>query len=232
MENRTRNIRQQVVNAVKKGRQLQDVANDFNVSVDDAVRWCAINDVKKGASLRTASKTYNVPLSTVAHWCEGEKIKSKHTRSPTKATDRQMIEIIKKKKVMSVSELEGQFGYHTNAIRRRLKRLIVNNKIHFVLIPGGGGKVSLLFKGYIDKRLYYIDKSDLSRWVVKRLPKEMPPAFKRALTQKLNDAGIPFEFKKNDKKALVVDTKLYDKLKKQAGEEGISIAKYVERKTK
>jgi len=232
MENRTRNIRQQVVNAVKKGKQVQDVANDFNVSIDDAVRWCAINDVKKGASLRAVSKTYDVPLSTVAHWCEGENIKSKHSRSPTKATDRQMIEIIKKKKVMSVSELEAQFGYHTNAIRRRLKRLIVNKKIHFVLIPGGGGKVSLLFKGYIDKRLYYIDKSDLNRWVVKRLPKEMPPAFKRALTQKLNDAGIPFEAKKNDKKALVVDTKLYDKLKKQAGEEGISIAKYVERKTK
>jgi len=232
MENSTRNVRQQVINAVKKGTPLQEVANTFNVSLDDALRWCIINEVKKGGSLREVSKTYNVPLSTVAHWCDSEDIKSKHTRSPVKATDDDLLEIIKKKKVMSVSELELQFGYHTNAIRRRLKRLIKNKKIQFVLIPGGGGKVSLLFKGYIDKRLYYIDNSDLNRWVVKRLPKEMPPAFKRGLTQKLNDAGIPFEFKKHDKKALVVDTKLYDKLKKQANKEGISIAKFVERETR
>jgi transposase len=231
MASKSNHVKEQAIAAVKKGKTIKEVADDFKVDVITVCQWCVTYDVKKGISLRQASKNYNVPLSTVAHWCGNEKIKSKHSRSPTKATDKQLLELIKKKRVISVSELEVEFGYHTNAIRRRLKRLIMNKKIHFTVMPGGGGKVSLLFKGYIDKRLYYIDKSDLSKWVIKKLPREMPPAFKRALTQKLNDAGIPFEFKKHDKKALVMEKKLYDKLKKQAHGEGISIAKLVERKT-
>ena len=122
-------------------------------------------EIKNGASLKSTAKKYNLPLSTVAYWCKINNIKSKHAPYPQKATDDEIINIIKKNKVMTAREIENHFNYHKNALSKRLKKLVLTKKIDYILIPGGGGKPSMFFKGYIDTMLYYVNKSDLYKWI-------------------------------------------------------------------
>ena len=198
----------------------------------DAVKKKVVDEVSKGKSLRQTAKDNKLPLSTVAHWCKEDEVQSQHSRSPIKATDKEIIAEIRKKKVCTVPELEKKFGYHTNALRRRLNNLIKKEKIDFLVISGGGGKVALLFKGYVDKRIYYVNKNDLNKWIKSKLPKDIPGAFKRAISLKLHDSGIPFEFKKVDKKALVVEAKLYERIKKKATNNSMSMSEYVKKNLK
>ncbi len=191
-----------------------------------------INEVEKGMSMRKASQKYKIPLSTVAKWCNDENIKSKHKRPKKKATDDEILDFIKKNLVCSVSDLEEHFDYHTNAIRKRLKKLLIKGKVDYIVLSGGGTKSAQIFKGYIDKRMYFIDQSDLQKWIEKQLPHEMPTALKRAVSQKLRDSGIPFEFKKNERKAVVINQKTYDKIRKEAQKKGKSMADYLEAKLK
>jgi len=191
------------------------------------VRKKVLDAVKKGASLRQTSKKYNIPLSTVALWCDNADIKSNHSRSPLIATDKQIIKTIKKHRVCSQKELEEELGYSTNTLRRRLLPLIQAEKINYIVLPGGGGKVSNLFKGYIDKRLYYMTKKDLHRWIEAQLPKHLPNILKRTLTQKLHNAGIDFEFEKMMKKAIVVEESLYKNIKTKAEKKKMSVPEYL-----
>jgi site-specific DNA-cytosine methylase len=193
----------------------------------EKIRKTVIEEIKNGASLRQTAIKHSLPLSTVANWCNVEGIKSKHPRSPIKATKKEIIEAIKKNKVMTQNDLEIAFNYTSNTIRKRLIQLVSEGKITFVILPGGGGKVSEIFDGHIDKRLYYTKKEDLHKWIAKKLPKQMPSGLKRAITQKLHNSGIDFEFDKNTKKAIVVSEDTYDWIKKRADEKGISISKYV-----
>ena len=52
-----------------------------------------ISEVKKGASFRQTSIKYKIPLSTVVNWCNEEGIKSQHSRTPTKATDDELLKM-------------------------------------------------------------------------------------------------------------------------------------------
>lgn len=186
-----------------------------------------LKEVKNGASLRQTAIKHRLPLSTVAHWCNIEGIKSAHMRSPIKATKQEIIEVIRKNGVMAQKDLETIFSYTSNTIRKRLIQLIREQRINFMILSGGGGKVSEIFDGHIGKRLYYIKKEDLHRWIAKKLPKQMPSGLKRAITQKLHNSGIDFEFEQNKKKAIVVSEDTYDCIKKKADEKGISIPDYL-----
>lgn len=195
--------------------------------MDEELIEKVIDAVKNGASLRATAKKNNIPLSTVAYWCNEHGVSSEHTPSSKKATDEEIIDEIKKNKIMSVREIEEAFGYHKNALRRRLKNLLSDKKINYIVIPGGGGKTSNIFKGYIDTRIYYVNKSDLNKWIEKKLPKHIPGHLKRAISQRLRDSGIDFEFEKIEKKAVVVSEKVYKKIKDKAKKKGISMSEYL-----
>jgi transposase len=186
-------------------------------------------EVKNGKSYRKASKDHDIPLSTIVNWCKQNNVKTKHTRTDTKATDEMMLDAVKKHLLMSAKELGDLFKYKENAVCRRLNRLAKQKKLRYIVLPGKG-KSKVFFQGYIDKRLYYLAEDDLDKWIRKRLPKDIPSAFKRSVSQKLHEAGIPFEFKTNTKRVVVVDDPLFKKIQKKAEKQGISASEYVRRK--
>ncbi|MCX6822347.1 MAG: DeoR family transcriptional regulator, partial [Candidatus Aenigmarchaeota archaeon] len=143
---------------------------------------------------------------------------------------KEILAVVKKQKVLTVTELEKIFDYHTNAARRRLKRLVEQGKLDYVVI-GGGGKASFIFKDFIDKRLYYLTEADLHRWIKKKMPKHIPSALKNSISQKLHDVGIDMQFKADKKKAIMITPKLYERIKENANKKGISIAEYVDKVT-
>lgn len=196
---------------------------------DTQLKKKIIQDIKKGKSFRQTALDHGVPLSTIVHWCKKENITSRHTRAKTKATDEEILHAIKKHRLLSAIELSEIFHYKENAILRRLNRLVKQHRMQFILLPGRG-KGKIYFKDYIDKRLYYLEKEDLDKWIHSRIPKDLPSAIKRSISQKLHESGIPFEFKKNDKRVVVVDDPLFKEVKKQAEKQGISTSEYVRRK--
>jgi len=196
---------------------------------DTKLKQKVLSEIRKGKSFRQASVDHSVPLSTIVHWCKKDGIKSKHTRAEIKATDEDILKAIKDHGVLSSKELSGIFGYKENAIMRRLNRLMKQRKVLFVLLPGRG-KGKIFFKDYIDKRLYYLEKDALDKWIQARIPKDLPAPIKRSISQKLHESGIDFEFKKNEKRVVVVDDPLFKKMQKKAAKEGISTSEYIRRK--
>lgn len=196
---------------------------------DTALKKKIVAAIKNGKSFRQASKDYNIPLSTIVHWCSQQDIHSKHTRADTKATDESILDAVKKHLVLSSKEIGDMFGYKENAICRRVNRLAKQKKLLFITIQGKG-KGKVFFTGYIDKRLYYLKQDDLDKWIRGRLPKDIPGAIKRSISQKLHDSGIPFEFKINMKRVVVVDDPMFKKIQKKAEKQGISASEYVRRK--
>jgi transposase len=196
---------------------------------DTALKKTVVAEVEQGKSFRQASKDHHMPLSTVVHWCEQKNIKSKHTRANTKATDEAILDTVKKHLLLSAKEIGDLFGYKENAVCRRLNRLAKQKKLLFIVLSGRG-KGKIFFTGYIDKRLYYMKQEDLDKWIRGRLPKDLPGAIKRSISQKLHESGIPFEFKKNTKRVVVVDDPLFKEITKKAHKQGISTSEYVRRK--
>jgi len=195
----------------------------------DALKKKVVNAVKSGKSYRETAKKYGVPLSTVVYWCGDKEIKSHHTRAKTKATDEDIIKIVVSKFVLTAKEISDIFSYQENAIRRRLDRIIKQKKLQFVVLSGSG-KGNILFRGYIDKRLYYLKDEDLEKWIFSKIPKNIPAALKRSISQKLHESGIPFEFKKTTKRVVVVDDPLFKKIQVKAEKQGISASEYVRRR--
>lgn len=211
-----------------KKNTLKQTAKKYDISEDEVRRLCVLDMVKHGQSMKQAAKKYNIWVSTVSYWCKLAGIQSKHTRAPVKADDKQILAVIKKNKVLTVVELEKIFGYHTNAARRRLKRLVDQGKLNYVVI-GGGGKSAYLFRDFIDKRLYYLSETDLHIWIKQKMPKHIPSALKNAISQKLHDVGIDIEFKTTKKKAILVPPKTYQHIKENATRDGVTIAEYVKK---
>jgi len=225
------NPKTKIIQDVKKGLTIPQASEKYKIPELEITQWCIIEDIKNKKSLRSTSKKYNIPLSTVAHWCNNAKIRSTHSRAPEKADDARIIEKVHENKTMTVAQLEKELGYQTNAIRRRLRRLVKKKKLQYIVIPGGGGqKVLRIFKGYVDKQLYYGTEKDLNTWIAEKLPKDLPPTLRRMLTQKMNDMGIPFTLKKIDKKALFVEKDTAKRIKTAAERKGMSINDYLESK--
>jgi len=170
-----------------------------------------------------------VPLATIVHWCNQAGIHSKHSRAGIKATDEQILEAIRKHHLLSAKEIGDLFHYKENAVARRINRLIKQRRVQYVVLPGRG-KGKIYFKGYIDKRLYYHSQEDLDIWIHQRLPKNLPGAIKRSISQKLHESGITFEFKKTSKRVVIVDDPVFEKLSKQAEKQGISTSEFVRRR--
>jgi transposase len=188
-----------------------------------------LNEVKNGKSYRETSRKYGVPLSTVVNWCGRKEVKSKHTRAEVKATDIEIIKKVQSGLVLTAQEISDAFSYQENAIRRRLNRLVKQKQLQFVMLSGSG-KGNILFRGYIDKRLYYVKDEELDKWLHSKIPKNIPSALKRSITQKLHESGLPFEFKKTKKRVVVIDDPLFKDVQKKAKQQGISASEYVRRK--
>lgn len=190
-----------------------------------------INEVKNGKSYRDTSRKHGVPLSTVVYWCECAGIKSKHFRAKIKATDADIIKKVHSSLVLTAKEISDAFSFHENAIRRRLDRLVKQKQLQFIVLSGSG-KGNTLFRGYIDKRLYYVKDEELDKWLHSKIPQNIPAALKRSISQKLHESWKSFEFKKTVKRVVVVNDPLYKEVQQKARKQGISASEYVRRRLK
>lgn len=200
-----------------------------DTTVKEARRILAVNEVRNGASMRQVSLKYGVNVSVVAYWCDRAGVKTKFPKVVMKSTDAQILLAVKRWKVMSVIDIGMEFGYsNSGSIRRRLRKLVSEGKLDYIVIAGGGrSKVSHLFKRYIDKRLYYITKEDLNKWVRDKIPKRLPHGLKTAISNKLHDAGIDVSFQAHIKKAVMLEPEVYQRLKEYAGNSNMTVAEYV-----
>lgn len=194
-----------------------------------AIKRKVINAVKNGMSFRQASIKFNVYISTVDFWCRNAGVKSKYKKQTRKATDKDIVDAVKKNKVITVKQLEEIFGYQTNTARRRLMRLAREGKLEYIVL-GGGGKAASLFKDYTERRIYYATKEDLQKWIKTKFLINMPRNLKVAITHKLHrDSGIDIKFEEPKKKALLLDKSIYNKIKNKASKSGISPAEYIKK---
>lgn len=218
-----------IVQAIKKGMPAKEIATKFDVSEREITKLSVIDAVKNGMSFRQASKKFDIYISTVDFWCRNAGVKSEFAKQIMKATDNDILKAVKKNKVMTVQMLEKVFGYQTNTARKRLKRLAQDGKLEYIVL-GGGGKAAPLFKDYTARRIYYTTKEDLHKWLKSKFLTKMPRALKVAITHKLHrDSGIDLKFEEPKKKALMLNTNIYDKIKQKAIKKGISPAEYVEK---
>jgi hypothetical protein len=195
------------------------------MSYDSKLKQKALQQVKDGVSLRQVSKDLNIPLSTISYWCNG-KIKSFYVKTQKKSDDDEIIKTIKNNLALTERELEKKLNYGKNSLRPRLIKLTKTNMLNYVVIPGGRGSI---LRGYIDRKIYFIDKDDLKKWLSKRIPKGLPSGIKHMITQRLHDSGIDFQFEHKKKKAIVVDETVYRKLERKAKRKGISVTELIKK---
>lgn len=219
-----------IIQAIKKGMPVKEIAKKFDVPERTITKLSILDAVENGMSFRQASIKFNTYISTVNFWCKNAGIQSGFEKQIMKATDKQILDEVKKNKVMTVRMLEQIFSYQTNTARKRLKRLASEGKLEYIVL-GGGGKAAYLFKDYIARRIYYVAKEDLHKWLKTKFLINMPRGLKVAITQKLHrDSGIDLKFDEEPKKkALMLNPNIYEKIKQKASKSGISVAEYIEK---
>ena len=183
--------------------------------------------VKNGESYHALSKKYGVSVTTISTWCKKANIKSKHKPVLKKADDEKIIQTIRQNLAMTRSELEKKLGY--SSLQHRLRKLIKYGKIKYIRIPGKGHTPSLrLFPEYTNRKIFYVDKKDLEKWIKKQLPKTMPQNLRKAISHKLKNFGINIEYKKEKTTSVVIDKKLYNKIIQDAKKQDKTIKEIVE----
>jgi len=192
------------------------------------IRNKILEEVKNGKSYYSLSKKYNISVTTISTWCKNVGIKSKHKPLPKKADDEKIIQTIKQNLAMTRSELEKKLGY--SSLQHRLRKLIKNGNIKYIRIPGKGHTPSLrLFPEYTNRKIFYVDKKDLEKWIKKQLPKTMPQNLRKAISHKLKNLGINIENKKEKTATSVtIDKKLYKKIMRDAQKQNKTIKEIVE----
>ena len=181
-----------------------------------------ISEVKKGRSFYSLAKEYNVSTSTIKDWCNKAGVKSSFVFPERKKKDSEIIDLIKKNKVMTQANIGLIFGYSPSVLTARLLALTREGKINFVRLAD-----TKLFPDHANRRIYYIDKEDLQQWILKRIPKGMPLNLRRAMAHKLRDiVQLPYTDAQN--KTIAVRKEIYDKLKEEANKKNMHISTIVD----
>lgn len=148
-----------------------------------------------------------------------------------KKTDEAIIETIKDFKVLTQRELENILNYKYHCLDKRLRKLINDNKIKYKRFSG---KVPFL-KGYMEKKLYFIDEESFAEWIRDHIPKRLSPTIRSMITTGLHNIGISIDLtpeRKIGKKQVVMDEELHEKVKKLAEKKGVFIEDIMEKAVK
>ena len=150
--------------------------------------------------------------------------------SQKKVPDEVIINILKKHKVLSQSELEELLSYGKNSLRPRLYHLVRKNKIKLKILPHRSRACSyVIFKGYTDTSVYYVDDNDLIEWIKNRIPKSLPKSIRKIVTMKLSEIGINLDLSpRTQLKLIAVKPYIHKKLKNAAKRKNESIQNITE----
>ena len=191
-------------------------------------RTKAINMVKNGMTYSGAAREIGVSFETMRRWCANVGVYTSFTH--TKKTDDKIISVIKESKAVTQTELSQLLDYQN--MTSRLRGMVMHDKVNSIIIPGSSSssKIRGPLYGYQNTRLYYIEKEDLTDWLIEKLPKHMPLGMRRAVTQKLNSAGINIADLNHRSKysSVALSKNVYKKLKAISKKRGISMRILVE----
>lgn len=188
--------------------------------IDKKIKAKAIAEVKKGKSFNKTAKKYGIALNTISQWCKHANVKSPFPHKMR--TDEEILSIIKDFKAATAGELRNLLGYA--GIQNRLRRMVRDGKITHFMIPASSraARTRGLFTGYTERKIYYIDKEDLTKWVRDHLPKHLPPRIRKVVTRKFSSLNLEIS-KPKEYTTVMIKTGLHKKLKQKAEEKNITI---------
>jgi len=195
----------------------------------EEIREKAISLVKQGVSINQTAKMLNLNPAIVLRWCRKAGVKSKYKPIIPKRriSDDEIMEVIKKKKVVTSRELNKILGA---TLTHRLKRLVREQKIKSIKIPKIRSHIVKEHMGrYINVTLYFIDEESFREWYYSKLPKYIPKHLKKIFTHILTDIGIRVEEEKQKKTAIMLPKDIKCQLIEKAKQEGVSIEELLRR---
>jgi len=148
-----------------------------------------------------------------------------------KVSDEVIINILKKNKALSQPEMEELLSYSRGSLKPRLHRLVMKNKIKSKTLPHRSSHTGsyVIFRGYTDESLYYINDDDFVEWIKNRIPKNLPKSFRQIITMKLNEIGINLNLSpRTELKLIAIKPYVHKKLKKIAKRKNESIQNITE----
>lgn len=99
-------------------------------------------------------------------------------------TDSQILKTINKHNAMTEPELSKALGY--KSLLKRLRTMMKNGKVRFIVVSNNKSCKHKLFRGYAGVKLYYTDKKNLREWVKKHLPKDISSSYEQqAITMRV-----------------------------------------------
>jgi len=194
----------------------------------EEVREKAISLVKQGISINRTARMLNLNPAIVSRWCQKAGVKSRHKQIVPKKhiPDDKIIEVIKKKKVVTSRELNEILGA---ILTHRLKRLVREGKIKSTKIPKIRSHIVKKYMSkYINVTLYFIDEKSFRDWYYSKLPKHIPKHLKKIFTHVLTDIGIKVEEKKQTKTAIILPKHVKQQLLERAKQEGVTVEEFLE----
>ena len=170
-----------------------------------------ITQIKNGKSYLSVAKKYDTTEHQIKKICDEHGIKSGFCH----VTEEQIINAIKKKKAVTANELMSDLKLSSfTSIQRRLRRLLMDNKINTVIIPT---TKQMVFSEYTNKNIYFISKDDLKEWVSEKLPETMPRTLRKIITRRLHEVGLKIPLTdKIEYKGVSFPEPTYNKLKRKA----------------
>lgn len=106
-----------------------------------------------------------------------------------KLSDEQLLETIQDFKACTEKEIEEVTGYFD--LSKRLKKLIINNKLNYKVIPHTRTNTHYkFFEGYQGTRVYFLTEEEFGEWVISLLPNKLTPIYRRVITRIVNDLKI------------------------------------------
>lgn len=191
-------------------------------------RTKAINLVKNGMTYSGASRKSGVSFETIRHWCIDADVHTSFTH--TKKTDDEIVSVLKESKAATQAELSQLLDYQS--MTNRLRGMVMHDKINSIIIPASGSSARIKgpLYGYMNKRLYYIKKEDLTDWLIEKLPEHMPSGMRRSISHRLNSAGVNISDLNHCSKyrSVAVSKNIHKKLKVISKKRGISLRMLVE----
>lgn len=147
-----------------------------------------------------------------------------------KVSDKVIVNTLKKHKALTQSEIENTLNYSKSSLKPRLQRLVMENKIKSKILPHRSSAGSyVVFRGYTDVLLYYINDDDFIEWIKNRLPKNLPMNLRKVITMKLNEMGINLNLSpRRELKLIAIKPYIHSKLKNMSKRKNKSIQSITE----
>ena len=143
----------------------------------------------------------------------------------TKASDEKIISVLEEHKALTQIELEDLLKYSHGSLAIRLHQLVMKNKIKTRILPHRSRTGShVVFRGYTDVTLYYVNDDDFIAWIESKIPRNLPKNLRRVVTMKLHEMGIDLNLSPRTELMMIgIKPYLHDKLKKISKRENKSI---------